>query len=72
MSAIQRLSPYICDEGIVRHDPTLTVETPKKIGTHLPEVMSYDDVERLLDQPNESTPWDYEIKRCSKPCMRQE
>lgn len=55
MSAIRGFHRYICDEGIVRHDPTLTVETPK-IGTHLPEVMSYDDVERLLDQPNESTP----------------
>lgn len=54
ISAIKGFHRYACDEGIVRHDPTMTLENPK-VGIHLPLVMSYDEVERLLAQPDEST-----------------
>ncbi|GAK55981.1 tyrosine recombinase XerD subunit [Candidatus Vecturithrix granuli] len=54
ISAIKGFHRYACDEGVVRHDPTMTLEAPK-IGIHLPLVMSYDEVERLLAQPDEST-----------------
>jgi integrase/recombinase XerD len=54
MSAVKSFHRYACDEGIVRQDPTATLETPR-IGTHLPLVMSGDDVERLLRQPDVST-----------------
>lgn len=54
MSAVKGFHRYACDEGIVRHDPTATLETPR-VGTHLPLVMSSEDVKRLLEQPDEST-----------------
>lgn len=54
ISAIKGFHRYAHDEGVVRHDPTMTLETPK-VGIHLPLVMSHDEIERLLAQPNESS-----------------
>lgn len=54
VSAVKGFHRYAYDEGVVQHDPTVKLETPK-IGTHLPQVMSSDEVERLLKQPDTST-----------------
>ncbi len=53
-SAVKGFHRYLCDEGIVEADPTIKLETPKK-GCILPNVMSFEEVERLLAQPDEST-----------------
>ena len=54
VSAVKGFHRYAYDEGIVRHDPTATMETPK-IGAHLPQVMSFDEIKRLLEQPDEKS-----------------
>lgn len=54
-SAVKGFHRYLHDEGIVQDDPTIRLESPKK-GQHLPEVMSFEEVERLLAQPDESDP----------------
>lgn len=54
-SAVKGFHRYLCDEGIVDADPTIKLETPKT-GHVLPNVMSYEEVERLLAQPDESKP----------------
>ena len=53
-SAVKGFHRYVCDEGIVRTDPTIKLEAPK-IGSTLPQVMSFEEVEQLLAQPNQST-----------------
>lgn len=49
-SAVKGFYRYLCDEGMLKSDPTITVEAPK-IGSSLPEVMSFEEVQALLAQP---------------------
>ncbi len=56
LSAVKGFHRYLHDENIVPDDPTIKLESPKK-GHHLPEVMSFEEVERLLAQPDESDPF---------------
>ncbi len=59
-SAVKGFHHYLCDEKIVDKDPTAKIDAPK-IGVTLPDIMSFDEVERLLAQPdavNETTPED--------------
>jgi len=59
-SAIKGFHHYLCDEKIVDKDPTAKIDAPK-LGISLPDVMSFEEVERLLAQPdaaNETTPED--------------
>jgi len=51
-STVKGFHRYLCDEGIAKTDPTLNLESPR-IGYALPTVMSFDEVEQLLAQPNE-------------------
>jgi integrase/recombinase XerD len=54
VSTVKGFHRYLCDEGITKTDPTVNLESPKT-GHALPTVMSFDEVERLLAQPNERT-----------------
>jgi integrase/recombinase XerD len=51
VSAIKGFYRYLYEEGIVHTDPTVDLESPKT-GFALPEVMSFEEVQRLLAQPN--------------------
>jgi integrase/recombinase XerD len=53
VAAIKSFFHYLRDEGIVKNDPTLTLESPK-VKKHLPKAISEDDVERLLAEPTKS------------------
>ncbi len=51
-SAIKGFYSYLHDENILQENPTVTLEPPRK-GQHLPDVMSFDEVERLLKAPEQ-------------------
>ena len=55
LSAVKGFHRFICEEGISEKDPTSKLET-SKMGMSLPEVMSFEEVELLLDQPDLSAP----------------
>ncbi|CAM2805824.1 site-specific tyrosine recombinase XerD [Paenibacillus sediminis] len=46
---------YLIREHLVTHDPSIDMETPK-VEKKLPQVLSLDEVERLLSSPDDSTP----------------
>ena len=52
-SAIKGFHRFLCDEQLAKKDPTSKLESPK-IGSTLPEVMSFDEVQALLAQANVS------------------
>ena len=52
-SAVKGFHRFLCDETIMTTDPTGRLEAPK-VGSTLPEVMSFDDVQILLAQPDAS------------------
>lgn len=54
VSTVKGFHRFLCDEGITKTDPTMNLES-LKTGYTLPAVMSFDEVERLLAQPNERT-----------------
>jgi integrase/recombinase XerD len=54
VSAVKGFHRYLHEEGITHTDPTVNLESPKT-GHALPQVMSCDEVRRLLDTPNENT-----------------
>jgi len=55
LSSVKGFHRYLCDEGLLAIDPTATLDPPK-IGVKLPQVMTFDEVERLLAQPDHTTP----------------
>jgi integrase/recombinase XerD len=52
---LRGLFRYLRAERLCQADPTATVELPK-IGRRLPEVLTLDEVERLLATPDRATP----------------
>ena len=46
---------FLVQEGIIRQDPTRRVELPKT-GLKLPDVLSVEEVQQLLDAPDPKTP----------------
>lgn len=54
VSALKGFYRYLCMEGQIAVDPTADLESPKT-GAALPEVMSFEEVQRLLAQPNVET-----------------
>lgn len=54
LSALRRLMGFLVDEGALEKDPTAGVDLPK-IGRHLPETMTVDEVEDLLAAPDPHT-----------------
>lgn len=51
VSTIKGFHQYLYDEGLTRTDPAANLESPK-VGYALPDVMSCDQVELLLAQPD--------------------
>ncbi len=49
--AIRMFYKFLVNEDIINDDPTLNLDSPKT-GLYLPEVLSQDEVERLLALPN--------------------
>lgn len=55
LASIKTFYKFLLGERIVTSNPTSNLETPKT-GMRLPQVMTEDEVERLLQQPNLNTP----------------
>lgn len=55
-SALKGFYRFLLREGITDFDPTSLLERPK-IGRPLPKIMSIQEIERILQQPDLSTPF---------------
>lgn len=55
LSTIRQFYRFLLEEGLVRADPTRDLTIPRR-GKYLPEVLSHEEVDRLLASPNTSTP----------------
>ena len=55
IASIRALYHYLIKTGIVSEDPTEALHTPK-IEKKLPEILSVEEVDRLLKQPDIRTP----------------
>jgi len=55
LSTIRQYYRFLLEEGLVKADPTRDLTIPKR-GKYLPEVLSHEEVDRLLASPNISTP----------------
>ena len=55
MASMRAFFHYELRQGMIHRDPTEFLKTPK-IEKKAPEILSVDEVERLLDQPGESSP----------------
>lgn len=53
--AIRGFYRFLVQEKVIRTDPSRTIDLPKN-GLKLPEVLSTDDVNRLLEAPGSETP----------------
>lgn len=54
LSSIRSFHQYLLREQIVAQDPSAHIETPKQ-ERNLPKVLSFSEVEKLLDTPNVTT-----------------
>ncbi|PIE34373.1 site-specific tyrosine recombinase XerD [candidate division KSB3 bacterium] len=50
-SAVKGFHRFLCDENLMTNDPAIRLEAPK-VGSSLPEVMTFEDVRTLLAQPD--------------------
>ena len=55
ISGVKSLFKFICLEGYRQDDPSELLEAPK-IGRHLPDVLSVDEIDRIIGQINLSLP----------------
>ncbi|MCR5107282.1 MAG: site-specific tyrosine recombinase XerD [Lachnospiraceae bacterium] len=55
IASIKALCSYCTKEGMISSDPSLNLKSPK-IEKKLPEILTMDEVARLLDQPGGDTP----------------
>lgn len=55
ISAIKGLHKFLCGERRTVHDPTQNIELPK-IGKHLPDVLSVQEINQILDAADPSSP----------------
>ncbi len=55
ISAIKGLHKFLVGEKRVKFDPTQNIELPKK-GKHLPDVLSIEEIDRILDAADPSSP----------------
>jgi len=55
LSTIRQFYRFLIEEEIMTTDPTRDLSSPKK-GAYLPEVLSRDEVERLIASPHTGTP----------------
>lgn len=51
VSSLRKFFQYLAQEKIIEKDPMLLIDTPKK-KQHLPQVLTKDEVEKLLRSPN--------------------
>lgn len=51
ISSLRRYYRYLCREGLRESDPTAMLESPR-LGKHLPDTLSEQDIEDLLAQPD--------------------
>lgn len=51
IASLKAFYGYICSRGIMQTDPTTGIETPKA-EKKLPQILSNDEINRLLDQPS--------------------
>jgi len=54
LATIRRFFRFALLEGYIAHNPTLAIETPK-ISQTLPDVLSINEINRLLEQPDVKT-----------------
>lgn len=54
LSAIRMFFRFLVREGIVKADPTVTIDSPK-IRPHLPSILNVSEVDSLLSQPDTNT-----------------
>lgn len=55
-SALKGFYRFLLLEGHIEHDPTMLLERPR-IGRALPKVLSQQEIERILQQPDLSSPF---------------
>ncbi len=55
LAAIKSYYHFLAREGLIERDPTINLDAPKQ-EKRLPRVLSVQDVERLLEQPDLKTP----------------
>jgi integrase/recombinase XerD len=55
LSALRQFYRFLLEEGGIRKDPTREMASPKR-GRYLPQVLSTEEVNRLLNAPDPSTP----------------
>ncbi|HNR52147.1 MAG TPA: site-specific tyrosine recombinase XerD [Deltaproteobacteria bacterium] len=55
LSTIRQFYRFLLEEGCVQKDPTRDMSRPKR-GRYLPAVLSTEEVDRLLDAPDVTTP----------------
>lgn len=55
ISAVRSFFRFLTSEGHIQENPARLLETPR-LGRRLPEILSRDEVDRLLTQPDPSTP----------------
>lgn len=52
VAAIRSFFHFLLGEGLIKEDPTQALDSPR-VGKYLPNVLSEDEVERLLEQPSQ-------------------
>lgn len=50
LSSIKMFHKFLVGDGLAKHDPTQLVEAPKR-AHHLPDVLTHEEVEAILSQP---------------------
>jgi integrase/recombinase XerD len=51
LAAIKSFNHFLLNEGFIKKDPTINLESPK-LEKRLPKILSVEEVDKLLDQPN--------------------
>lgn len=55
LSGLKSFWRYLTEEGIAENDPTQLISSPS-MGRHLPEVLSYEEIQKMLDSIDLSLP----------------
>ena len=65
ISGIKSFYKYLLIEGIISSDPTALLESPK-IGRKLPDILSMEEIDKLIESIDLKKQKDSEIKQCLK------
>ena len=55
LSGLKSFWRYLIQEGLIETDPTLLISSPS-MGRHLPEVLSYEEIQKMIDSIDLSQP----------------